>query len=128
MARSTQRTPVFGISVDTFFALKAFQDQQKLNFPAEHFNKEVIRDYGVFNEDMIGLKASPSAPCSSSTRTAWSATAKSSRMRNEPDYKKVLDGVACSAGVPTLGPFSRTDKAHLHLGYTEHMNCSYVHG
>ena len=25
---------VFGISVDTFFSLKAFQDQQKLNFPA----------------------------------------------------------------------------------------------
>src|SRR3954463_5207447 len=24
---------VFGISTDTFFALKAFQDQQKLNFP-----------------------------------------------------------------------------------------------
>src|SRR6476646_7621637 len=48
---------VFGISVDTFFALKAFQDQQKLNFSLlSDFNKEVIRDYGVFNEDMIGLK------------------------------------------------------------------------
>ena len=48
---------VFGISVDTFFALKAFQDQQKLTFPLlSDFNKTVIRDYGVFNEDMIGLK------------------------------------------------------------------------
>jgi glutaredoxin-dependent peroxiredoxin len=48
---------VFGISVDTFFTLKAFQDQQKLNFPLlSDFNKQVIRDYGVFNEDMIGLK------------------------------------------------------------------------
>ena len=48
---------VFGVSVDTFFTLKAFQDQQKLTFPLlSDFNKTVIRDYGVFNEDMIGLK------------------------------------------------------------------------
>jgi glutaredoxin-dependent peroxiredoxin len=48
---------VFGISTDTFFSLKAFQDQQKLNFALlSDYNKEVIRDYGVFNEDMIGLK------------------------------------------------------------------------
>src|SRR3954471_13319165 len=48
---------VYGISVDTFFTLKAFQDQQKLTFPLlSDFNKQVIRDYGVFNEDMIGLK------------------------------------------------------------------------
>jgi glutaredoxin-dependent peroxiredoxin len=48
---------VYGISVDTFFTLKAFQDQQKLTFPLlSDFNKTAIRDYGVFNEDMIGLK------------------------------------------------------------------------
>ena len=48
---------VFGISVDTFFTLKAFQDQQKLTFPLlSDFNKTVIQDYGVFNPDMIGLK------------------------------------------------------------------------
>jgi peroxiredoxin len=48
---------VFGISVDTFFALKAFHTDQKLTFPLlSDFNKHVIRDYGVFNEDMIGLK------------------------------------------------------------------------
>src|SRR5476649_738919 len=47
---------VFGVSVDTFFTLKAFQDQQKLTFPLlSDFNKTVIRDYCVFNEDMIGL-------------------------------------------------------------------------
>ena len=51
------KAQVFGISVDTFFSLKAFQDQQQLNFPLlSDFNKQVIRDYGVFNEDMIGLK------------------------------------------------------------------------
>jgi len=48
---------VVGISVDTFFALKAFADAQGFGFPLlSDFNKEVIRDYGVFNPDMIGLK------------------------------------------------------------------------
>ena len=48
---------VYGISVDTFFTQKAFADQQKFNFPLlSDFNKQVIRDYGVYNEDMIGLK------------------------------------------------------------------------
>ena len=41
---------VFGVSVDTFFTLKAFQDQQKLTFPLlSDFNKTAIRDYGCFN-------------------------------------------------------------------------------
>jgi peroxiredoxin len=58
MARlGTANAQVYGVSVDTFFTLKAFQDQQKLNFPLlSDFNKQAIRDYGVFNEDMIGLK------------------------------------------------------------------------
>jgi peroxiredoxin len=48
---------VYGISVDTFFTLKAFQDAQQLTFPLlSDFNKQVIREYGVYNEDMIGLK------------------------------------------------------------------------
>jgi len=48
---------VYGISVDTFFVLKAFQAAERLTFPLlSDFNKEVIRAYGVFNEDMIGLK------------------------------------------------------------------------
>ena len=58
MARlNDAKARVFGVSVDTFFALKAFHDQQKLTFSLlSDFNKQVIRDYGVFNEDMIGLK------------------------------------------------------------------------
>jgi peroxiredoxin len=48
---------VYGISVDTFFTLKAFHDHEKLSFPLlSDFNKQVKRDSGVFNEDMIGLK------------------------------------------------------------------------
>ena len=48
---------VLGVSTDTFFALKAFADQQKLDFPLlSDYNKDVIRKYGVVNPDMIGLK------------------------------------------------------------------------
>src|SRR6516162_6146274 len=46
------KAQVYGISVDTFFTLKAFADQQGLTFPLlSDFNKDVIRQYGVFNED-----------------------------------------------------------------------------
>jgi glutaredoxin-dependent peroxiredoxin len=48
---------VFGISVDTFFTLKAFQSDQGLTFPLlSDFNKDVIRLYAVYNPAMIGLK------------------------------------------------------------------------
>jgi len=58
MARlNSAKAQVYGISVDTFFTLKAFQDAQGYNFPLlSDFNKQAIKDYGVFNEDMIGLK------------------------------------------------------------------------
>ena len=88
---------VYGISVDTFFTLKAFQKDQQLTFPLlSDFNKQVIRDYGVFNEDMIGLKGI--------ARRAVFVIDKDGIVRhsevladarNEPDYEKVfsaLDG------------------------------------
>ena len=51
------KAQVFGISTDTFFALKAWGDQQHFGFPLlSDYNKEVIRQYGVVNPDMIGLK------------------------------------------------------------------------
>jgi peroxiredoxin len=58
LARLNQaHAQVYGVSVDTFFTLKAFHDAQGYNFPLlSDFNKQTIRDYGVFNEDMIGLK------------------------------------------------------------------------
>ena len=47
---------VFGISVDTFFTLNAFRTAQGLTFPLlSDFNKDVIRAYGCYNPDMIGL-------------------------------------------------------------------------
>jgi peroxiredoxin len=87
---------VFGISVDTFFALKAFQDQQHLTFPLlSVFNKLAIRDYGVFNEDMIGLKGI--------AKRAVFVIDKDGVVRyrevledarNEPNYQKILDSLA----------------------------------
>ena len=48
---------VLGITVDTFFALKAWADQQHFSFPLlSDFNKDVTAKYGVLNPDMIGLK------------------------------------------------------------------------
>ena len=48
---------VLGISVDTPFALKAFANAERLQFPLlSDFNKEAIRSYEVVNPDMIGLK------------------------------------------------------------------------
>lgn len=48
---------VFGVSTDTFFALKAWADQQRFGFPLlSDYNKDVIRQYGVVNPDMIGLR------------------------------------------------------------------------
>ena len=58
MARlNSAKAQVYGVSVDTFFSLKAFQDAQGYNFPLlSDFNKQAIKEFGVFNEDMIGLK------------------------------------------------------------------------
>jgi len=88
-------TQVYGISVDTFFALKAFQTDQRLTFPLlSDFNKQVIRDYGVFNEDMVGLKGI--------AKRAVFVLDKDGVVRhrevlddarNEPDYQKVFDAL-----------------------------------
>ena len=54
---SAAKAQVMGVSTDTFFTLKAWGDQQRFGFPLlSDYNKEVIRQYGVVNPDMIGLK------------------------------------------------------------------------
>jgi glutaredoxin-dependent peroxiredoxin len=54
---NTVGAKVLGVSVDSFFALKAWADAEKLTFPLlSDFNKTVIRQYDVVNPDMIGLK------------------------------------------------------------------------
>jgi peroxiredoxin len=89
------KAQVYGISVDTFFSLKAFRDQQKLNFPLlSDFNKEVIRDYGVFNEDMIGLKGiAKRAVFVIDKEGVVRHSEVLDDARNEPNYQKVMDSV-----------------------------------
>ncbi len=54
---ASTRAQVLGVSVDTFFTLKAWSNQQRFGFHLlSDFNKEVIRSYDVVNPDMIGLK------------------------------------------------------------------------
>jgi glutaredoxin-dependent peroxiredoxin len=90
------KAQVYGISVDTFFTLKAFQDNQHLTFPLlSDFNKEVIRTYDVFNEDMIGLKGI-------AKRSVFVIDKEGvvryrevlDDARNEPDYGKVMATVS----------------------------------
>ena len=87
---------VLGVSVDTFFALKAWKDANQLNFPLlSDFNKSVIRQYGVVNPDMIGLK-------DIAKRAVFvidkSGVVRHSEVlddaRNEPDYGKVKQALA----------------------------------
>jgi peroxiredoxin len=90
---------VYGISVDTFFTLKAFQDQQQLNFPLlSDFNKQVIRDYGVFNEDMIGLKGIAKRGVFVLDKEGVVRHREVlDDARNEPDYEKVFGVLASLA-------------------------------
>ncbi len=87
---------VFGISVDTFFALKAFHTGQQLTFPLlSDFNKHTIRDYGVFNEDMIGLKGIAKRAVFVLDRDGIVRHREVlDDARNEPDYDRALDVAA----------------------------------
>ena len=95
-ALNSVKAKVFGVSVDTFFALKAWGDQNKLNFPLlSDFNKDVIAKYGVVNPDMIGLK-------NIAKRSVFvidkSGVVRHREVledaRNEPDYGKVKSALA----------------------------------
>jgi len=87
---------VLGVSVDTFFALKAWGDAEKLNFSLlSDFNKDVIRQYGVFNEDMIGLKGIAKRSVFVIDRSGVVRHREVLEdARNEPDYGKVKQALA----------------------------------
>jgi peroxiredoxin len=87
---------VYGISVDTFFTLKAFHDAQKLTFPLlSDFNKDAIRAYGVFNEDMIGLKGiAKRAVFVIDKEGVVRYREVLDDARNEPDYDRVFAALA----------------------------------
>ena len=90
------RAQILGISTDTFFTLKAWDDHQKLGFPLlSDYNKDVINAYGVVNPDMIGLK--------NIARRAVFVIDRGGTIRhrevlddarNEPDYGKLNEAVA----------------------------------
>ena len=86
------KAQVYGISVDTFFTLKAFHDHEKLSFPLlSDFNKQVIREYGVFNEDMIGLKGiAKRAVFVLDKNGVVRHREVLDDARNEPDYEKIV--------------------------------------
>jgi glutaredoxin-dependent peroxiredoxin len=86
---------VLGISTDTFFALKAWGDQQKLGFPLlSDYNKEVIGKYGVVNPDMIGLKNIAKRAVFVIDKNGFVRYREVLEdARNEPDYGKLNDAV-----------------------------------
>lgn len=48
---------VVGISIDSFFTLKAFKEANNINFSLlSDFNKEVSKKYDVLYEDFFGMK------------------------------------------------------------------------
>jgi peroxiredoxin len=79
---------VVGISVDTPFTLRAFQREERLPFPLlSDFNKDVIGRYGVFCEDMIGLKGLAKRAVFLVDRNGLVRHAEVLEdARNEPDY------------------------------------------
>ena len=97
LARLNQaHAQAYGISVDTFFALKAFHDQQKLTFSLlSDFNKQVIREYGVYNEDMIGLHGiAKRAVFVLDGHGVVRHREVLDDARNEPDYQQVFEALA----------------------------------
>ncbi len=93
---NTVSATVLGVSVDTFFALKAWKDAEKLPYAlVSDFNKVVIRDYGVFNEDMIGLKGIAKRAVFVIDRGGVVRYREVlDDARNEPDYGKVQETLA----------------------------------
>jgi peroxiredoxin len=87
---------VLGVSVDTFFALKAWKDAEKLNFPLlSDFNKTVTAQYDVLNPDMIGLKGiAKRAVFVIDKNGVVRHKEVLEDARNEPDYGKVKQTLA----------------------------------
>ena len=87
---------VFGISTDTFFTLKAWNDQQRFGFPLlSDYNKDVIRRYDVVNPDMIGLKDIAKRAVFVIDRQGIVRHKEVLEdARNEPDYDKVKAALA----------------------------------
>jgi peroxiredoxin len=90
------KAQVLGVSTDTFFALKAWSDQQRFNFPLlSDYNKEVIGPYGVTNPDMIGLRnIAKRAVFVIDQQGIVRHREVLDDARNEPNYQQVNDSLA----------------------------------
>ena len=54
---TTLNAEVFGISVDSPFAQKAWKEKEQLNFTLlSDFNRQVVKAYGAQYEELIGLQ------------------------------------------------------------------------
>ena len=87
---------VLGVSTDTFFALKAWADQQQFNFPLlSDYNRDILGKYGVNNPDMIGLKNIAKRAVFVIDKSGVVRHAEVlDDARNEPDYGKVKAALA----------------------------------
>jgi peroxiredoxin len=92
----TLNATVVGVTVDTFFALKAWAAAEKLPFTLlSDFNKEVTPRYGVLNPDMIGLKNIAKRATFVIGRDGVVTYAQVLEdARNEPDYDAVRTALA----------------------------------
>ena len=86
------KAQVLGISVDTPFVLKAFQTEQRLTFPLlSDFNKDVLRLYDVFSEEVIGLRGMPKRSVFLIDKEGVLRYREVLEdARNEPDYAKLF--------------------------------------
>jgi glutaredoxin-dependent peroxiredoxin len=87
---------VFGISVDTPFTLKVFGQQNGLSFPLlSDFNKDVIKAYGVYLDDLVGLKGvSKRAVFLIDTRGVVRHAEVTATPGDEPDYARLTAAIA----------------------------------
>jgi peroxiredoxin len=95
-ALDAMHAQVLGVSVDTFFVLKAWADAHMFTFPLlSDFNKEVTPLYGVLNPDMIGLKNIAKRAVFVIDRSGIVRHREVVEdARNEPDYGKVQAALA----------------------------------
>lgn len=87
---------VLGVSVDTFFALKAWSDALQLNFPLlSDFNKEVVHLYDVYDVNLSGMRGTAKRAI---FLIDQSGTIRYREVlpdvRHEPDYMKLKEVLA----------------------------------
>jgi peroxiredoxin len=90
-AFSAAGATVYGISIDSPWALKAFRREQGFPFSLlSDFNRVVIRSYDVLCEDMIGLKSLAKRAVFLIDRTGHIRHREVIEdARNEPDYERL---------------------------------------